>query len=597
MEFLEELTEIAANMESIQGEDLNIDMLQPLIDLGYLTLTQCKPENQHRKTFLEIAVKQFRKDYETYQSQIKRFTFEPFDKEHYHYYKTNLNEVEMAFIQKAVSFEGDFVVAELPIFGKATLASRIIHYRLEMFGLYGKSAHHGIDAPFTDESLGQLQVLKSFLEWETVDDVRVLNWLGELNVLIDRIFEVLNKDKNRDKKNVYLDKNGVFNTTQLIDTPVNTILCYYDFMTRLFQIYLWANGWYHGAIDGIIEIAEGKNDNQFSIKKTIEELVECLNSYEDIILIKNEQEQQEATEDEAEEANEPEGNARGAGADRRKERRLKRQMKRQIRRSKDFKTSFFYGEATWNEGMFWVNVINVLKYTKALQTDDNSLSITEIIDKNDRKALEETDKVSRQLFQENGQFTDLVKENLTLRKENFLSGTKRKIYYGIQHFKRVFKRILGGFFKKISNFFKKVFNIVKRIAVIVYNEIKQGVKVFIHGFSFLIGKRSISTKATATEATPENSPEQIVTKFDLDCDAQLFAAQNVSENAIKHHNEKCHNQINSLAISLVVTAIVLKWILYLAAASSVSWAGVLIMVGKTLKRVKAMPRFAHILGR
>lgn len=587
MEFLEELTEIAKNMESIQGEDLNIDMLQPLIDLGYLTLKECKPENRHRKTFLEIAVKQFRKDYESYQSQVKRFTFEPFEKEHYHHYKTNLNEVEMAFIQKAVSFEGDFVISELPTFGKVTLASRIVHYRLEMFGLYGKSAHHGIDAPFTDESLAMLQIVKSFLEWERVDDVMVLNWLGELNVLIDRIFEVLNRDTNRDKKNIYFDKNGVFDTTQLVGTDENTIQCYYRFMTHLFQIYLWANGWYHGAIDGIIKISDDKKLRQFSVEKTIDELVECLNNYEDIILIKKEQERGEEREDEEEEADEPEGKARGAGGNRRKERRLRRQMRRQIRRNKDFKTGFFYGEATWNEGMFWVNVINVLKYTKALQVNDNSRSITEIIDENDRKINKEEDKISRQLFQENGHFTDLVKENLTLRKENFLNGTKRKIYYGIQQFKKVFKRILEGFFKKIDAFFKRIFNIVKRIAIIVYKEVKAGIKVFIHGFSFLVGKRSIVTRAKAAENTPETEenilPENIVTTFDLDCDAQQFVNTNVTETDIESHKEQCRNQMNSLKISLVVTAIVLKWILYLA-ASSVSWAGILIMMGKTLKR-------------
>jgi hypothetical protein len=587
MEFLEELTAIAKNMESIQGDDLNIDMLQPLIDLGYLTLTQCKPENQHRKTFLEIAVKQFRKDYESYQSQIRRFTFEPFEKEHYHRYKTSLNEVEMIFIQKAVSFEGDFVLAELPPFGKVTLASRIVHYRLEMFGLYGKSANHGVDAPFTDESLAELQILKSFLRWEAIDDATILNWLGELNVLIDRIFEVLNRDTNRDKKNIYFDKNGVFDTTQLIDTPVNTILCYYDFMTRLFQIYLWANGWYHGAIDGIVKISDGKNLHQFSVEKTIDELVECLNYYEDIILIKKEQEQREEREDEEDEADEPEGKARGAGGDRRKERRLRRQMRRQIRRNKEFKTSFFYGEATWNEGMFWLNVINILKYTKALQSNDNSRSITAIIDENDKKIKEEEHKISRQIFQKNGHLTDLVKENLTLRKENFLNGTNRKIYYGIQQFKKVFRRILEGFFKKMDTFFKRIFNIVKRIAIIVYKEVKAGIKVFIHGFSFLVGKRSIVTRANITENMPEaeehNLLEKIVTIFDLDCDARQFINSNVTEAEIKSHNEKCRNQVNSLKISLVVTAIVLKWILYLA-TSNVSWAGILLMMGKTLKQ-------------
>jgi hypothetical protein len=577
VEFLQELTEIAKDMDSIQ-DDLNIDMLQPLIDLGYLTLIQCKPENQHRKTFLEIAVKQFRKDYETYQLHTKRFTFQPFEQEHYHHYKTNLNEIETAFIQKVVSFEGGFEVTELPTFGTVTLASRIIHYRLEMFGLYGKSSHHGIDAPFTDESLKNLHLLKGFLEWKTIDDIVVLNWLGDLNALIDQVFEGLNKDKNRHKKVIFVFEDGTFDTSRFgIDAEDTTeeILCHYEFMARLFQIYLWVNGLYHGAIDGVIknntskqaqrkarrearqrnrrnernednetdEIeAETEKNEAFSTENAILELVYYLNQSKDIERPNN----------------------------------------------KPFEVDYFYGK--WeNTTTYRINIINILERTKALQIDDNSESITEIIDKNDGETNNEKDKISTQLFNENGRFSDLVKTNLALRKNNFLSGTRRKIYYGIQLFKKVFRRIVGVF-KKIGDFFKTVFNIVKRIAILIYQEVKEGIKVFIHGFSFLVGKRRIATRKIATtenlsETERTNLPESIVTKFDLDCDVKQFIHQNISEKEIDNHNEKCRNQINSLAISLVVTAIVLRWILLLT-TSTVTFPAILLMVGKTLRQVK-----------
>jgi hypothetical protein len=576
VEFLQELTEIAKDINSIQG-DLNIDMLQPLIDLGYLTLTQCKPENQHRETFLEIAVKQFRKDYETYQSHTKRFTFEPFDKEHYHYYKTNLNEVEINFIQKAVSFEGDFVIVELPIFGKSTLASRIIHYRLEMFGLYGIASPQGIDAPFSGESLKKLQTLKGFWEWEMIDDIAVLNCLGDLNLLIEQVFMELNKDKNRNKKEVFILEDGTFDITRFgIDAhdTAEELLCHYEFMTRLFQIYLWVNGLYHGAIDGIIKNngskreqrkarrearrrnrrneagennkaedkmeAEAKKNEAFSTENAIAELVDYLNRSEDI--------------------ERPNG--------------------------KPFEVHYFYGK--WNNtATYRINVINILDRTKALQINGVSKSITEIIEDTDAKTSNEKDKISTQLFDDNGRFLNLVKEKLALRKDNFLQETNRKIYYGIQQFKKIFRRIIG-IFKKIGNFFKHVFNAVKRIAILVYQEVKEGIKVFIHGFSFLIGKRRISTRVTTenlSETEQNDLPETIVTKFDLDCDAKQFIHKDISEKEIKNHNEKCRNQINSLSISLIVTAIVLKWILYLS-LSTVTFPTTLLMIGKTLRRVK-----------
>lgn len=589
MEFLQEINAIADDINAIQKEALDIDMLQPLIDLGYLTLQQCKPENSHRNTFLEIAVKQFRKDYEIYQSLSKRFTFEPFDKEHYHYYRTNLNEVETSFIQGLVSFEENFKVQALPIFGAVTLDSRVIHYRLKLFGLYGELRHHGIDAPFTDESLARLQTLKDFLEWKSIGDVEILNWLGDLNILIDKIFQVLNKDTNRDEKMIYLNKEGVFNTNQLVGTPTETVEYYYEFMTRLFQIHLWANGLYHGAIDGIIKITNGKNRNEFSVEHTIAELVENLNDYDDIKLLRENQGNQEKIED-VEERGGDSRKGQETRRKRRKERKTKRKQRRDIGKSRDFEITFFYGEATWLSDTYWINFINILKYTKALQIDDNSNSITEMINGSDDKINNRNDKIANQLFDKNGRFQELVKDKVRTREQDFLNDTNRKIYYGIQQFKKVFRRIIGKLFKKIGNFLKKIFNIAKRIAIIVYQEVKEGIKVFIHGFSFLIGKRRITTHekplAENISETEQNSPsESIVTKFDLDCDAKQFVRMNTTDEEINHHNEKCKNQMNSLAISLVVTAIVLKLILLLA-ASSVTFPKILLMIGKSLRKVK-----------
>ena len=575
MEFLAELTEIAKDMDSIQ-DDLNIDMLQPLIDLGYLTLKQCKPENQHRKTFLEIAVKQFRKDYETYQSHTKRFTFEPFDKEHYHYYSTNLNEVETDFIQKMVSFEGDFLVSELPVFGKTTLASRIIHYRLEMFGLYGEASHQGIDAPFSDDSLNKLHILKGFWEWDLIDNILILNWLGDLNVLIKQIFTELNKAKNRNKKEVYVLEDGTFDTTHFGIDERDTeeeLLCHYEFMTRLFQIYLWVNGLYHGAIDGVIKNNASKREQRKARRETRRQ---------------NRRNQRNEENEEVKMEAEAEKNEAFSTENAIAELVSYLNESKDIERpnNKPFEVDYFYGK--WNDTTTYrINVINILERISILQIKEDSKSITEIIDRNDEETHDEKDKISSQLFDKNGRFSDLIKENLALRKENFLQGTNRKIYYGIQQFKKVFRRIIG-IFKKIGDFFKKVFNAVKRIAILVYQEVKAGIKVFIHGFSFLVGKRRIATRVAnenLSETEPNNSPERIVTKFDLDCDAKQFIHKDISEKEIANHNEKCKNQINSLGISLIVTAVVLKWILVLA-SNAVTFPAILLMIGKTLRRVK-----------
>lgn len=554
MEIINELEERAATLEQFQSTDANIDSLQPLIDLGYLTFEQCSPTNTAQPDFLKSAVKQFRKDYEAHQLIKKRFTFLPFHLEHYHSYAQQLNEIEQNFIQNLVSFEGDFILHQLPVFGQVSLASRVIHYRLEILGLYGKVLHQGIDAPFTKESLQPLQVIKGFFDWN-ISDLDFLNSVGNIEVLIDKIYTKLDEgDVN--KKFIYMDENGVFDTSNILSQSKEKTILYYEFLARIFQIRLWMNGLYHGEIDGIIK---NENENKYSTKKAIEELVDYLRHDEelknDAVIIK-----------------------KGINL-------------------KKLKVSYFYDKSEALEA-FWLNVVDLLYVTKSMKDDEEDVAIADlfieekdgvpVVDKKNRR-------LKRKLFKEDGQFEDEVETEIKERNQHFLEGKKRRLYYGIRQFGRTIRRVIRNLIRGIRRGIRLGFNLLKRVAIFIYKEVKEGIKIFIHGMRFLVGFRTIATTVENSEnpENPEKNEPQAVTQFDLDCDSRLFISGNSDVKTMKRHDEKCKNQVNSLSISLIVTALVLRWALLLS-SGSIAWTPFLLMIARTFKKIKKTKLGRHL---
>lgn len=548
LDILAELEQRAVELEQFQSQVVDIDTLQPLIDLGYLTFDQCTPQNAENRLFLKTAIKQFRQDYDAHQLIKQRFTFLPFDSEHYHNYAHQLNEIEQTFIQNLVSFDGDFLLHQLPKFGQVSLASRVVHYRLEILGLYGQLSHQGIDAPFTNESFQGLAVIKDFFSWN-ISSLEFLNSVGNIEILIDKIYTELDKgDVN--KKFIYMDEHGNFDTTKILSKPKPAITQYYGFLARIFQIRLWMNGLYNGEIDGIIR---NDNHNKYSTKKAIEEFVHYLKKDEDlkndaVVIQKN-------------------------------------------IKLKKLSVKHFYNKSEELQS-FWLNVVDLLFFTKSMrdETEEEAIADLFIEDKDGIPTIKSRNKrLKKKLFKKDGHFEEQVKLEVKKRNQDFLKGKKRRLYYGMRQFGRTIHRAIRNLFRGVARGIKLGFNLLKRVSTFIYREVKEGVKIFIHGMRFLVGKRTIST-ISENEAHKQNS---IVSQFDLDFDSRLFISDDSNTKTIRKHNEKCTNQINSLNVSLIVTALVLRWVLILT-TGSVGWTSLLLMLAKTMKKIKKTKFGSHI---
>ena len=537
MEFINELENRKAALHQIQSTVLDIDMLQPLIDLGYLTFEEIKPENTDQSINLERAVRQFRKDYESHHLLQQKFTFLPFDQEHYHSYAKQLNEIELDFLQNLVSFEGTFVLPNLPLFGTTSLITRVVHYRLKILGLYGKEQNQGVEALYTEQSLEGIKGIKSFLKWE-IEELDFINGIGHIENLIERIYNKVS-ELEVGKKKIYIDENGRFNTHLFTTNPDSKVGLYYEFLARIFQVRLWIDGLYNGEIDGIIK---DDDSNNYSTKKAIRELVRYLR--------------------------------------RDKELREDPFIIEKGYQLKDLKVKDFYNKNRRLKS-YVLNVIDLLYITKAMKDDRPVIAVSDVlIDENNQKLRDE-------LFEDEGAFKTEVKENLAEREKDFLAGSKRRFYYGIKQFGQTIRRVIRNIFRVVSEKIKLGFNFLRRLAIWVFREVKEGIKVFLHGMQFLVGKRQIITsKKPIEERTKGEVPEDsIVSKYDLDCDSIVFISEKCDKESESRHNKKCHHQMNSLNISLIVTALILRWILILTSGAT-GWTPFLLMIARTLKQVK-----------
>lgn len=545
MDFINELENIAKEINQVQSKGLDIDMLQPLIDLGYLAFEEIKQDGQERLIHIERAVRHFRKDYEAQGFLGKRFSFHSFENESNRSYAIELNEVELKFLQSLVSFEGTLSLKQLPSIGTVSLLTRVIHYRLKILGLYGKESFQGVEALFDTTSLKGIREITALLGW-TISDLDFINSIGNIEDLIEQIYQHISDNKAFGNKMIYIDKDGVYQPQIYDSKPKQSTLLYFEFLARIFQIRLWVDGLYNGAIDGIIKYYDDKKDkNDFSTQNAIDELIYYLNNDKEL-------------------RNDP-------------------FIVEKEYKLKELKATYFYNKMDNKDNVYFLNVIDLLKITKTMSGGDSVSTASELL------IDEDEEKLTKKIFKKDGWFkkdvlfNEDIQEQFKKREEDFFNGSKRRLYYGIRQFGRIAKRVLRNIIKIIN----LGFNFLRRLAISVYREVKEGLKVFMHGFKFIVGKREILTsrKSALPSESIDVAAASAITKFDLDCDSIVFFDNGIDVDTKKRHQEKCQNQVNSLEVSLSVTALILRWVLILS-SGPVSWPSFLLMTARTLKQTK-----------
>lgn len=95
--------------------------------------------------------------------------------------------LELNLLHELTALDGDFVLDTLPTMRSVNLASRVIHYRLEILGLFDKN----VETPFSSSTIKQLDILNNWLN-HSFDHLTLVNLIGDIPRLIK---EILSKGK------------------------------------------------------------------------------------------------------------------------------------------------------------------------------------------------------------------------------------------------------------------------------------------------------------------------------------------------------------------------------------------------------------------
>lgn len=452
------------------------------------------------------------------------------------------DEFLAGLLEKAVDIDEGFIFDRLPYNGDLNLKSRIIHYRLDIFGMWP----FAIDKKFS--IINSVAGLKIIGEYAQCQALEAANYLANIEALTGRLFSVHEdkkfivtfKSKNQPSLDLTdrLDKRVRFKK-QLIDdfgerndfvkilnksvfnrNPKNIDFnflrkestdTFKRFILRLIQVHQWKDGLYEGLLDSDI--------GEVTIKS-------ILNAIELYNLADN-----------------------------------KSIKSFQVLTYVDegyflFNALFFLQEYVIEEGLSHeikdaetIIVDDLL--TNAAQADNNTLN----------------------LFEAN---MELLKTEISLASRNKPEekhGLLKRIYFGVRKFFRKIIKASKKIFNWIVSFAKKFWGVLKKIFSCFFKKLGKGIKAFLDGIKYIVGKKTTITKS-------ENG--LIVSKMRFDGDSYSIVNGNSSE-IISSHTSQLRYNISSMAFAMSVVGGVLK--IVINAISIISWPMLFFSIIKVFKHI------------
>lgn len=504
--------------------------IQHLVELGYLPLFQATPFFSRQ---VALAKQQFLEDLQT-ASYIEAPELEL-------YQKIGPEEFVSYFLRKVTDIDEGVVFKSLPAQKELSLKSRIIHYRLDLFGMWIQPLT--TQSPYTTRTDVQLRVLGEHVKLSTLETA---NLLADIEKFTDHLlklypqqdfilsFKSPNTDDDMRKK---LQRRGAFKSQLVDDLDGRTdffkqlkknVLRRNDknidtdflssnarnplklFLLRLIQVHQWKNGFYSGLLD----------DDMGPV--TLQSTLDSIAFYND-------------------------------GLDGGK-------------KIKEFQVLTYV-----TDGYFLFNALFFLrKY--AIEKDSQAGDLWSNMHEEVRNA--KADK--QEAFHSNleGMRKQLDGEEDSPKQKR---GLLARIYFGI-----------GSFIKKLAGMAKKVFKwVVKKVTKFLnvlknafrdfFKNLKTGIKAFLDGIKFILGNKTQLTM-------DDGASGWLMTKFRLDGDVTSIANSN-NLDLIKKHIDKNKYMVSTLGFALTVVSVIVK--LVFKALNFLSWPLLLINIVKAFKSIKA----------
>lgn len=511
--------------------DVQNQCVQHLIELGYIPILHVNamlPNDitQAKATFLKDAISSGLYN----RNEFSRKTFEDED------------EFLSALLERAVDIDEGFVFESLPFNGERSLQSRIVHYRLDIFGLWP----FAIDAKFS--IINSVSNLKVVGEYVGCTSLEAANYLADIETLTQQLLsnhqaekfvvffksqrlpnhDLTNKldRKIRFKKQLIRDfgertsfiktlNQKVFNNNEknidysfLRNQSINPFSC---FVLRLIQVHQWQDGLYQGLLDS--DMGED----------TIQSIVNAIELYN---LANNKSIQ-------------------------------------------NFKVLTYI-----SKGYFLFNALFFLQeYVIEENTNQDIVDAENIIVEDILLNVQESDDNTNALFVAN---MALLKTEIKLtsqQKPEEKHGLLKRIYFGIKNFFNKLLKISRNIFNWIVKYTKKFWGLLKKVFSHFFSKLEKGIKAFLDGIKYLVGKKSTTTK---------NETGLIASKFSFDGDSFCLVSGSFNE-IINDHIKQIKYNVSSMAFSLDVVGGVLKIII--TAVNVLSWPLLIFSIIKTFKQI------------
>ena len=202
---------------------------------------------------------------------------------------------------------------------------------------------------------------------------------------------------------------------------------------------------------------------------------------------------------------------------------------------------------------------------ESFKSEDNFETVVERYEAeiaNNPDVRNQKDRIDKQLKKE-------FKEAKKNRKDKKL----RRVYFGVRSLARSIVRGMTRLIQLIIKGLKFIYRLLKNFVLMLYREIREGLRKFAQGIAFLFGKRQVTT------SFPDGRPA-IVTRFDFDCDVRCFANLNARDQ-VAAHSQNCRSITHNLQFALTLTATIIEWAFR---AVSLTWVTILIKIGLYFKK-------------
>jgi hypothetical protein len=444
-----------------------------------------------------------------------------------------------AQLRKATDINDGIVLKSLPQAGQQNLATRIIHYRLELLGLWPLSIN-GEFSPLTMQKINELADYSKTSPLEAINFPATIdrftrqllaNNPPEKFVVIFKSPHVANKTKK------HLDRRQAFKRQLISDfgersdyikflareilksNPTKIDYAFLNkqssdafsrFVMRLVQLQQWEEGFYNGLLDSDI--------GEVTIK-----------SFLDAISFFNESENQQIKPHRA--------------------------------------ITSLHGDYFLFNALFFLQ-----QYTTKSDETDAAKAEEEITNRLTGE-LENAGPDEKQMF--NNNFIALKNEIFreTKIRPTEKKGLLKRIYYGVKNLLKKAFRFAGKIFRWISEKVKGMWHFLKNIFRNIFENMRLAIAAFAEGIKFIFGNRTFETNAGG---------QAIISRFGIDGDSTSVATVAIEE-VLQQHIGKTSFSIKSMRFTMAVVEGVLKIIM--RALSVITWPLLLLHIASVYNNI------------